>query len=98
MNNHTTLALEQWQLRRNSETENKLHAIEPRANVINVFRSRAAPLDTKRSAQSAESQYRLVCVDAREARGDAVLLKGSARSTGPAWLPGTWRSAPTPKP
>jgi len=42
------------------------------------------PLDTKRSARSAEPQYRLVREDARQARGGAVLQKRSARSTGPA--------------
>jgi len=31
-------ALKQWQLRWNSETQNKLHMIEPRVNVINLFR------------------------------------------------------------
>jgi len=31
-------ALRQWQLRRNCETKNKLHSIEPRLNVINTFR------------------------------------------------------------
>jgi len=31
-------ALRQWQLRWNSETENKLHVIEPRVNVINMLR------------------------------------------------------------
>jgi len=31
-------ALRQWQLRRNSVTENKLHSIEPRVNVINMLR------------------------------------------------------------
>jgi len=31
-------ALRQWQLRWNSETENKLHSIEPRVNVINMLR------------------------------------------------------------
>jgi len=30
-------ALRQWQLRWNCETENKLHSIEPRVNVINMF-------------------------------------------------------------
>jgi len=29
-------ALKQWQLRLNSEAENKLHSIEPRVNVINI--------------------------------------------------------------
>jgi hypothetical protein len=33
-----TQALKQWQLRWNSKTENKLHALEPRLNVINLFR------------------------------------------------------------
>jgi len=28
----------QWQLRWNCETENKLHSLEPRVNVINMFR------------------------------------------------------------
>jgi len=32
-----TQALKQWQLLWNCETENKLHAIEPRVNVINLF-------------------------------------------------------------
>jgi len=32
-----TQALKQWQLRWNFETQNKLHAIEPRVNVINLF-------------------------------------------------------------
>jgi len=31
-------ALRQWQLRWNCETENKLHSIEPRVNVMNMFR------------------------------------------------------------
>jgi len=31
-------ALKQWQLHWNCETENKLHSIEPRVNVINKFR------------------------------------------------------------
>jgi len=31
-------ALRQWQLRWNSETENKLHSIEPRVNGINMLR------------------------------------------------------------
>jgi len=31
-------ALRQWQLRYICETENKLHSIEPRVNVINMFR------------------------------------------------------------
>jgi len=31
-------ALEQWQIRWNSESENKLHAIKPRENVFNLFR------------------------------------------------------------
>jgi len=31
-------ALRQWQLRWNCKTENKLHSIEPRVNVINMFR------------------------------------------------------------
>jgi len=31
-------ALRQWQLRWNSETENKLHSIEPRVNIINMLR------------------------------------------------------------
>jgi len=31
-------ALRQWQLRWNSETESKLHSIEPRVNVINMLR------------------------------------------------------------
>jgi len=31
-------ALRQWQLRWNSETENKLYSIEPRVNVINMLR------------------------------------------------------------
>jgi len=31
-------ALRQWQLRWNCETGNKLHSIEPRVNVINMFR------------------------------------------------------------
>jgi len=31
-------ALRQWQLHWNCETENKLHLIEPRVNVINIFR------------------------------------------------------------
>jgi len=31
-------ALRQWQLHWNYETENKLHLIEPRVNVINLFR------------------------------------------------------------
>jgi len=31
-------ALRQWQLCWNCETENKLHLIEPRVNVINIFR------------------------------------------------------------
>jgi len=31
-------ALRQWQLRWNSETENKWHSIEPRVNVINMLR------------------------------------------------------------
>jgi len=30
-------ALRQWQLHWNCETENKLHSIEPRVNVINIF-------------------------------------------------------------
>jgi len=32
-----TQALKQWQLCWNSETENKLHAIDPRMDVINMF-------------------------------------------------------------
>jgi len=31
-------SLRQWQLRWNSETEKKLHSIEPRVNVINMLR------------------------------------------------------------
>jgi len=31
------LALRQWQLRWNFETENKLHAIKPRVNVVNLL-------------------------------------------------------------
>jgi len=31
-------ALRQWQLRWNSETENKLHSIEPKVNIINMLR------------------------------------------------------------
>jgi len=31
-------ALRQWQLPWNCETENKLHSIQPRVNVINIFR------------------------------------------------------------
>jgi len=31
-------AIRQWQLRWTCETENKLHSIEPRVNVINIFR------------------------------------------------------------
>jgi len=31
-------ALRQWHLHWNCETENKLHSIEPRVNVINIFR------------------------------------------------------------
>jgi len=33
-----TRALKQWKLRWNSEILNKLHNIEPRVNVINLFR------------------------------------------------------------
>jgi len=33
-----TPALKQWQLRWNSETENTLHVIEPRVNVVNLYR------------------------------------------------------------
>jgi len=31
-------ALRQWQIHWNCETENKLHTIEPKVNVINIFR------------------------------------------------------------
>jgi len=31
-------AIRQWQINRNCETENKLHSIEPKVNVINIFR------------------------------------------------------------
>jgi len=31
-------ALRQWQIHWNCETQNKLHSIEPRVNVINIFR------------------------------------------------------------